>query len=75
MITKFRPILSLLGMVFILSIVTIGIIKIWNPELIANEVFEKMILTFALLALGSVSILFLSSFKGPDKDTDDKKPH
>jgi hypothetical protein len=67
---RYRPVLALLGMVFILSVIAMGIVKIWNPELIQNEIFEKIILTFVLLAVGSVSVLFLSGFKNlppPDK--------
>ncbi len=69
---NFKTVLSILGMVLTFALIILSIVKIWAPEMIDNDMFVKMILSFAVLAFGSIIIQFLSG-RSPQKEEEDKK--
>jgi protein-S-isoprenylcysteine O-methyltransferase Ste14 len=54
-----KNILSFLGTLLVLALVIMGVIKVWIPEAIADDTFVKMVITFGILALGSMAVNFL----------------
>lgn len=56
-----KKIVSFFSIIFLFSLVLMGIIKIWFPEIISNESFVKLTLTFAILTLGALLINFIKN--------------
>ncbi|MFP4314420.1 MAG: hypothetical protein ACLFR0_08855 [Alphaproteobacteria bacterium] len=55
-----KNLLSISSILLILCLVTMGVVKIWIPDAISNDAFVKIVVTFGLITLGSMAILFLS---------------
>lgn len=51
---------SFFGMLLIIALVIMGVVKIWSPDAISNESFVKLVVTFGILAIGSILINLLS---------------
>ena len=64
---NFKPVLSVLGIIFMSILLVLATIKIWMPEYVDNDVFLKLILTFAVLSLGSMVIQMISTPAKQDK--------
>lgn len=61
---------SFFGMLLIICLVIMGVVKLWMPESISNESFVKLVVTFGILAGGSILINLLSGrAKSSEKDT------
>jgi len=67
---KIKPVFSLLGILFISILVILSIIKIWMPEMIGADIFIKLTLSFAALALATLAIQLLSGLRKPPDETD-----
>ncbi len=64
-------ILSIIFMTAILSFVVLA--KIWFPDLISNDVFVKIILTFIVIFLSSAAIAVTKKLlKTPSADTEEE---
>jgi hypothetical protein len=53
--------LSFLGIAFVSCLVVSAILKIWIPDIINDDIFVKLILTFGVLTLGTLVIQLLKS--------------
>ena len=72
---NFRPLLSLLGMLFVFLLMVLVVLKIWMPDFIDNDSFVKVALTFGAVGAASVVIVFLSggSRKGGEEKGEAEK--
>ena len=67
---KFSPVLSVLSILLVSIVIIFAVAKIWMPDAIDTEVFVKLVLSFAVLALGSIVIQVL---RGNKEISDEKK--
>lgn len=54
-----KNILTFFGTLLIFALVLMGVVKVWMPDAIRDETFVKMVITFGILALGSMAVNFL----------------
>lgn len=63
--------LQFFGLLFVIILVTLGVVKIWFPDAISDDSFVKTVVTFGLLTVGALAMSFLG--RGKSSSDDDKK--
>ncbi len=65
-----KPALSILTTLFVIVLLVLAVMKIWIPEMIADDTFFKLMLTFGVLMVASVLMVLLAGKK--DHGTEEK---